>query len=284
MVALVVPDPDRGGIPLGPSQYRPRRRPARQSACSDLPCRWRCHEVTVGSFRYLVRARGEPPSAPCLRRGRLRHLPPLRGGRGEMEITRRSPEGERFPIPFPTSPPEGEMPRRGRGGGTAVSRSYAQASPSVAARQLPLGRPARKSPSSDPPCRWRCHEVTVGSFRYPVRRRPEPPSACGISPRRAGGEGKWGLRAGLLGGSYGKSDSADRVEWPRESGGHPQGACLRRPKIAPSPTRSPSGGGPNIPPNRDFETGSKKRPYTEGQPLWCCGRTQRRSRPCSEDS
>ena len=35
--------------------------------------------------------RPEPPSAPCLRRGRLRHLPPPSGGRGEMGITRRSP-------------------------------------------------------------------------------------------------------------------------------------------------------------------------------------------------
>ena len=63
------------------------------------------------------------------------------------------------------------------------------------------GRPARKSDCSDLPGRWRCHEVTVGSFRYLVRARPEPPSACGISPRGAGGEGKWRLRAGLLGGS-----------------------------------------------------------------------------------
>ena len=76
------------------------------------------------------------------------------------------------------------------------------ASPSVAARQLPLKRPARKSPCSDLPCRWRCQEVTVGSVRYLVRARPEPPSACGISPRGAGGEGKWGLRAGLLKGIW----------------------------------------------------------------------------------
>ena len=53
---------------------------------------------------------------------------------------------------------------------------------------LPLRRPARKSHCSDLPCRWRCREVKVGSFRYLVRARPEPPSACGISPRFAGGE------------------------------------------------------------------------------------------------
>ena len=63
--------------------------------------------------------------------------------------------------------------------------------------EAPKRRPARKSHCSDLPCRWRCHEVTVGSFRYLVRARPEPPSACGISPRGAGGEGKWRLRAGL---------------------------------------------------------------------------------------
>ena len=40
--------------------------------------------------------------------------------------------------------------------------------------------------------------MKVGSFCYLVRARPEPPSACGISPRSAGGEGKWRLRAGLL--------------------------------------------------------------------------------------
>ena len=40
-----------------------------------------------------------------------------------------------------TSPPEGEMPRRGRGGDRRASPLFARlgASPSVAARQLPLG-------------------------------------------------------------------------------------------------------------------------------------------------
>ena len=68
---------------------------------------------------------------------------------------------------------------------------------SVAGTDPRCRRPARKSHCSDLPCRWRCHEVTVGSFRYLVRARPEPPSACGISPRGPGGEGKWRLRAGL---------------------------------------------------------------------------------------
>ena len=65
----------------------PLRRPARKSHCSDLPCRWRCHEVTLGSFRYLLRARPEPPSACGI-------SPPPSGGRGEMGTTRRSPRGE----------------------------------------------------------------------------------------------------------------------------------------------------------------------------------------------
>ena len=181
-----------------------------------------------------------------------------------MEITRRSPQGERFPSP---------ADRRGSDSADHSMWS-AGASPSVAARQLPrggsdfrppqiggdriplttqcgqrgpppqslrdsspaggaiferpqiggdriplttqcgqrgpppqslrdsspAGGPARKSHCSDLPCRWRCHEVKVGSFRYVVRARAEPPSACGISPRRAGGEGKWRLRAGLRGG------------------------------------------------------------------------------------
>ena len=55
--------------------------------------------------------------------------------------------------------------------------------------QVSGGGAARKSPCSDLPYRWRCHEVTVGSFSYLVRARPKPPSACGISPRFAGGEG-----------------------------------------------------------------------------------------------
>ena len=192
MVALVVPDPDRGGIPLDPSQYRPLRRPARKSHCSDLPCRWRCHEVKVGSLRYLVRARPEPPSAPCLRRGRLRHLPPRSGGRWEMEITRRSPRGERFPIPFPTSPPEGEMPRRGRGGGTAVSRSCAQASPSVAARQLPLGGSDFRSPSQLRPLRGRCPigaEGETAPHRHYSRSCEPPPQSLRDSSPSGGAMG-----------------------------------------------------------------------------------------------
>ena len=133
MVALVVPDPDRGGIPLDPSQYRPLRRPARKSHCSDLPCWWRCPVVKLGSFRYLVRP------------------------------------------------------------------------------------------------------------------RPEPPSACGISPRRAGGEGKWGLRAGLLGGSDFRSPSQLRPlrgrcpagaegETPRSAG------VTRKPPPQSLRDSSPSGG------------------------------------------
>ena len=41
----------------------------------------------------------------------------------------------------------------------------------------------------------------------------EPPSACGISPREAGGEGKRRLRAGLRGRSNG-SRSATRIVQP----------------------------------------------------------------------
>ena len=82
---------------------------------------------------------------------------------------------------------------------------------SLPAASPPSGRPARKSHCSDLPCRWRCHEVTVGSFCYLVRARREPPSACGISPRGAGGEGKWGQSAGLLeGGGEGGAVGGER--------------------------------------------------------------------------
>ena len=111
-------------------------------------------------------------------------------------LNRGAPFGGRCPDrDQPTSVPCSERSQR------RTELAGLGASPSVAARQLPLGRPARKSHCSDLPCRWRCPEVKVGSFRYLVRARPEPPSACGISPRGAGGEGKWRLRAGLLGGS-----------------------------------------------------------------------------------
>ena len=105
---------------------------------------------------------------------------------------------------------------------------------------LPLRRPARKSPCSDLPCRWRCHEVTVGSFRYLVRPHPEPPSACGISPRRAGGEGKWGLRAGLLRGRCRRQ----RGRAPRSaevSAGLPLSRCATAPPRGERfPTSSPA--------------------------------------------
>ena len=95
---------------------------------------------------------------------------------------------------------EGEAVRRPRLAGLG-------ASPSVAARQVSLGRPARKSHCSDLPCRWWCHEVTVGSFRYPVRRRPEPPSACGISPRGAGERGNGDYAQVSSGGAIGSGCS-----------------------------------------------------------------------------
>ena len=109
-----------------------------------------------------------------------------------------APRGERGSDPAAV---RGEMRKAEGESACALHGVGLGVSPSVAARQLPLGRPARKSHCSDLPCRWRCHEVKVGSFRYLVRARPEPPSACGISPRSAEGEGKRRLRAGLLGGS-----------------------------------------------------------------------------------
>ena len=102
----------------------------------------------------------------------------------------------------------GEMSRSDRGGSPAPQRVGP-----LCLRHLPLRRPARKSHCSDLSCRWRCHEVTVGSFRYLVRARPEPPSACGISPRGAGGEGRWGLRAGLLRGRYWEGSSDPASTW-----------------------------------------------------------------------
>ena len=171
---------DGAGLGASPSvaaRQLPLGGPARKSHCSDLPCRWRCREVKVGSFRYLVRARPEPPSACGI-------SPRSAGGEGKWRLR------------------AGLLGGSDLGGGVRAALVVAGlgVSPSVAARQLPLGRPARKSHCSDLPCRWRCREVKVGSFRYLVRARPEPPSACGISPRGAGGEGKWRLRAGLLGG------------------------------------------------------------------------------------
>ena len=85
----------------------------------------------------------------------------------------------------------GRLMRWGAGIGgfrTTLCASFGGVSPSVAARQLPPGRPARKSHCSDLPCRWRCHEVKVGRFRYLVRARPEPPPLPAASPPAERGE------------------------------------------------------------------------------------------------
>ena len=102
------------------------------------------------------------------------------------------------------------MPRRGRGGGTAVSRSYAQASPSVAARQLPLGGAISDplpnfAPEGEMPRRGRGGDRPASPLFAQLR------ASSSVAARQL-----------PLGGSYGKSDSADRIEWPTESGGHPE--------------------------------------------------------------
>ena len=125
VVALVVPGPQRGEIPLDPSQYRPLRRPVRKFHCSDLPCRWRCHEVTVGSFRYLVRARPEPPSACGI-------SPRSAGGEEKWRLRAGLPRGRCRSLPLRRQGAEGE-------GARALHGAALGASPSAAARQLPLG-------------------------------------------------------------------------------------------------------------------------------------------------
>ena len=171
------------------------RRPARKSHCSDLPCRWRCHEVTVGSFRYLVRARPEPPSAcgisPRCERGERGKWPP--------PSTRRSPRGGEWrgravggrrggsPLCLRHLPP----PSGGRGVGTtrrSLGAGRVARSPLLRRLQAAPGPPTA---AASPPAEH---------IECSTESDPDPDSAD-HSMWSAGGEGKWGLRAGLRGGS-----------------------------------------------------------------------------------
>ena len=76
--------------------------------------------------------------------------------------------------------------------------------PSVAARQLPRGRPARKSgPLLRPSLPVAVSRSDGGELPLSGEAAPGAPLCLRHLSRGAGGEGKWGLRAGLRGGSSG---------------------------------------------------------------------------------
>ena len=99
------------------------------------------------------------------------------------------------------------MSRRGRGGLSPPTSADRGPLP-LTVRPLPRRRPARKSHRSDlPPVAV----SPVGSFRYLVRARPEPPSACGISPAERGERGN-GDYAQVSSGGDGKTGTLPREE------------------------------------------------------------------------
>ena len=102
-----------------------------------------------------------------------------------------------------TAPPRGEqLDRTARALRAAVAASIGSSPP------LPAASPPRSGGgrgngdyaqvSSGGAVGSDCSRAACGGRCFD---RQQPPSACGISPRGAGGEGKWRLRAGLLGGS-----------------------------------------------------------------------------------
>ncbi len=133
----------------------------------------------------IFRSQYRPLRGRCRRqRGRPRAPHDERGWEPPPQSLRdSSPSGEHFPIPI--SPPEGEMPQAEGEAARAARRAGLGASPSVAARQLPLGGSIFRSQYRPP--RGRCRRQRGRPHAPHDERCWEPPPQSLRDSSPAGG-------------------------------------------------------------------------------------------------